>query len=159
VRYPVRYAPGSGPAHDPIVALHDHYQEKLTFPPFTRNRIVSEHYFARLAGGTYEEQCPTHLVHRRRWRWWEQTLRRRVADFSDSALFVWYASGTIGNDRASALVYASSGESTDAWYAGFVLRDVWQVEHVKGTDRAALLALIDREADVAASPFEFPAHG
>jgi hypothetical protein len=121
IAFPTRCASGAGPSHDPIVALDDQYQEKLTFPPFTRNRIVSEHYFARTTEGSYEEQCPPQLVHRRRWRWREQKLHRRVADFSDSAVFVWYSSGTVRNDRASLLVYRSCGESTDAWYADFTL--------------------------------------
>lgn len=125
-----------------VVALDDHYQEKLTFPPFTRNRIVSEHYFARTTGGAYEEQCPAQLVHRRRWRWREQKLHRRVADFSASGLFAWYSSGSLKNDRASLLVYATSGESAYAWYAGFVLRDAWRIEHVKGVELDALLRLI-----------------
>lgn len=128
VAFPMGYATNR------VVALDDHYQDKLTFPPFTRNRIVSEHYFARTNKGEYEEQCPAHLVHRRRWRWREQKLHRRVADFGASGLFVWYSSGTVGNDRASLLVYGSIGENACAWYAGFLLREAWQIEHVKGID-------------------------
>jgi hypothetical protein len=142
VAFPSGYAAGIE------VALDDHYQEKLTFPPFTRNRIVSEHYFARLGGGSYEEQCPPQLVHRRRWRWKEQNLHRRVADFSASGLFVWYSSRTASNDRASLLIYTTSEKNAAGWYAGFASCDRWEIEHVKGIDRNALLSLCGGPAAV-----------
>lgn len=142
VAFPYGYSAGI------VVALDDHYQDKLTFPPFTRNRIVSEHYFARLGDGGYEERCPTHLVHRRRWRWKEQQLHRRVIDFSASGLFVWYSSRTVSNDRASLMVYHSTSAGTGGWYAGFVAKDGWRIEHAKGIDRAVLLALCTDSAAI-----------
>jgi len=130
-----------GYALNRVVALDDHYQDKITFPPFTRNRIISEHYFSRAADGEYGEGWPDHLVHRRRWRWKEQKLHRRVETFSASGLFAWYASGTVANDRGCVMVYSSHGESVFGWYAGFVRSDAWQVEQVKGIDRELLLEL------------------
>ena len=45
-------------------ALGEFSQEQLTFPPFTPNRIVTQHYFCRGSGGDFSEQPPAHLVHR-----------------------------------------------------------------------------------------------
>jgi hypothetical protein len=135
-----------GYAANIVVALDDHYQDKLTFPPFTRNRIVSEHYFSRVSEGSYQEQCPAHLVHRRQWRWKEERLHRRVADFSRSGLFIWYSSRTSSNDRGSLLAYASSGEQTSGWYAGLVRGQAWRIEQVKGINRDALCALANDRA-------------
>jgi hypothetical protein len=130
-----------------LVALDEHYQEQLTFPPFTRNRIVSEHHFARTPNGTYEEQCPSHLVHRRRFRRKEQRLHRRVADFSTCGLFTWYSSGTGANDRGSLMVYASKPGATEAWYVGFRRRaEGWRVERVNGIDAGKVDALITEAA-------------
>ena len=124
------------------MALDDHYQDKLTFPPFTHNRIVSERYFARISESMYEEQCPPHLVHRRYARWRENKLHRRVSDFSMSGLFVWYSSGSERNERASLMVYQSGANSLRAWYAVFARRGGWLLEHVKGINRGELAALL-----------------
>jgi hypothetical protein len=140
VAFPYGYSAGI------VVALDDHYQDKLTFPPFTRNRIVSEHYFARLGNDIYEEQCPASLGHRRRWRWREQKLHRRVAGFSSSGLFVWYSSRTASNDQASLLVYTSSAEQVSGWYAGFARVNRWHIGQVKGINRDALCALVGSPA-------------
>src|SRR4051812_10758479 len=37
-----------GYAANIVVALDDHHQDQLTFPPFTRNRVVAQHYFAHV---------------------------------------------------------------------------------------------------------------
>jgi hypothetical protein len=129
-----------------VVALDDHYQDQLTFPPFTRNRVIGQYHFPRFPSGDYEEQAPAHLVHRRRYRWKEQTLHRRVADFSESGLFVWYSSGSAATRRASLLVYVVHRGTADAWYAGFSERRGWQLDQVKGTSREAVSALMAPES-------------
>lgn len=128
---------------DILVALDDHYQEQLTFPPFARNRVVAQYYFCRLANGDYEEQSPQVPVHRRSWRWKEQTLHRRVANVTKSGLFIWYSSGSVTNGKGSLLVYATRDNAVAAWYAGFTERDAgWQLDRVKGTDRTFVSSLI-----------------
>ena len=135
-----------GYTNDIVVALDDHYQEQLTFPPFTRNRVVAQYYFCRLANGAYEEQSPEVPVHRKRWRWKEQTLHRRVANVTKSGLFVWYSSGTVTNRKGSLMVYAMRDGAITAWYAGFTERAVgWQLDHVKGIDRSLVSSLIASE--------------
>ncbi len=136
VAFPHGYAAGI------VSALDDHYQDKLTFPPFTRNRIVSEHYFCRAADGVYQEQCPTHLAHRRRWRWKEQNVHRRVASFSNSGFFAWYSSGTAANDRGSLMVYWSHDGAASGWYSGFMRRNGWHLDKVSGIDRELLAAWV-----------------
>jgi hypothetical protein len=125
-----------------VVALDDHYQDQLTFPPFARNRIVGQYYFAHLGHGEYEEQCPAHLVHRRHWRPTEQHLHRRVARFSRSGLILWYASRSLENRKASLMVYSTRDGATDAWYANFTDRHGWHVDQVKGTTREQVSALM-----------------
>src|SRR5438132_10549863 len=44
-------------------ALDEFSQENVTFPPFTPNRVVTQHYFCRTTRGEFEEQAPAHLVH------------------------------------------------------------------------------------------------
>jgi hypothetical protein len=136
-----------GYPHDILVALDDHYQDQLTLPPFSRNRIVAQYYFCRLGSGEYEEQAAPVAVHRRRWRWKEQNLHRRVASLSRSGLFIWYSSGSVVNRRGSLLVYGVSGDATTAWYAGFTERNGdWRADHVKGVSRSIVSSLLAHEA-------------
>src|SRR3954454_14461105 len=44
-------------------ALDEFRQEQITFPPFTPNRVVTQHYFCRTTRADFEEQAPAHLVH------------------------------------------------------------------------------------------------
>jgi hypothetical protein len=123
------------------VALDEHSQEQLTFPPFTPNRVVAQYLFSRLADGSYAEQAVPRLVHRRRRERSEKNLHRRVADFSRSGMFVWYSSGTVINHRGSLLVYSARDGVVDGWYAGFAERGGWHVEQVKGTNRDAVISV------------------
>lgn len=134
-----------GYAQNIVVALDDHYQDHVTFPPFTGNRVVAQYLFCHVGGGEYEEQSPPQLVHRRRWRWKEQKLHRRVANFSRSGLFVWYSSGSVTSRRGSLLVYAAREGAVAAWYAGFSERQGWQLDQVKGISREAASSLIAGE--------------
>ena len=45
-------------------ALDEFRQDQLTFPPFTPNRLVTQHYFNRGPEGQFHEQPPVRLVHR-----------------------------------------------------------------------------------------------
>jgi hypothetical protein len=135
-----------GYAQDTVVALDDHYQDHLTFPPFSRNRVVAQNLFRHVGEGEYEEQAPEHLVHRTPRRRKEQSLHRRVADFSQSGLFIWYSSGSRMSRRASVLAYGTQGGAVTAWYAGFSERQGWQLDQVKGISRDAVAALMAEEA-------------
>src|ERR1017187_9339315 len=64
------------------------YQEKLTFPPFTPNRVVEQFSYVRVGDDYTESPLPV-LPHRTARKPSEANLRRRVEDFSRSACFVW----------------------------------------------------------------------
>jgi hypothetical protein len=124
-----------------LVAKDPHWQEKMTFPPFTPNRVVAQYLFARLPDGTYEEQAPPRLVHGQARQASAENLHRRVADFSRSGLFVWYSSGSASNRRGSILVYQARDGVVDGWYAGFVERGGWRLDQVKGMERTIVDSL------------------
>jgi hypothetical protein len=118
--------------HSTIKGFH---QEKLTFPPFAPNRIVAQYFFCRMRNGNYEEQAPAHLVHPTRRQRSASNLHRRVADFSMSALFLWYSSGSTANGKGSMLVYGVRKEELTMWYAGFTRGKRWNLDRVKGVSR------------------------
>jgi hypothetical protein len=90
------------------------YQEKLTFPPFTPNRVVSQFSYVRVGTEYVESPLPAlpHSIERRRS---EINLRRRIENFSQSAVFVWYSANTLANGRASVMVYDIADNSMQCW--------------------------------------------
>src|SRR5262249_32248596 len=99
-RVPFRHVGDS----QPQVALDEFFQEKITFPPFTPNRILRQQWHP---AEELKRSVPVHYTKRREHSCWN--LQRRVTDYAKSALFVWFSSGTKTNDRGSLMVYQLQG--------------------------------------------------
>ncbi len=125
-------------------ALDEFHQEQLTFPPFTPNRVATQHYFARTTGGQFEEQAPARLIHARACEHSARNLHRRVADFSRSAVFVWFSSHSAVNGRGSVMVYTVCSRHVEAWYAGFRHDEKWRLEQVKGIRKSEIETFLAR---------------
>jgi hypothetical protein len=102
------------------------YQEKLTFPPFTSNRVVEQFSFVRV-GNEYAESPLSVLPHGIARKRSETNLRRRVENFSSSACFVWYSANTLANGRGSVMVYNVASDRPDRWFAAFSREQGWKV--------------------------------
>jgi len=127
------------------VALAEHHQDQLTFPPFTPNRVVAQYLFCRVTSGGYEEQAMPYLIHRRERQRSSKDLHRRVPDFSHSALFVWYSSRSTSSRRGSILVYAVRDGDVEGWYAGFSERK-WLEARPRQRDKLEQRQLVDGRA-------------
>jgi hypothetical protein len=127
-------------------ALDEFKQEQLTFPPFTPNRVVTQHYFGRGRGGQFYEQPPIRLVHRTTRGHSARNLHRRVADFSRSAVFVWFSSNSAANRQGSVMAYSAVEANVTAWYAAFLLDRTWRLGRVKG------ISIAQAEAYLTATP-------
>ncbi len=65
----------------------------------------------------------------------QKNLQNRVAEFTQSGLFVWFSSDTKHIDRASIMSYAVEGDSVQSWFASFRRNEgFWKVHRVKGVD-------------------------
>ena len=128
--------PFDRPDDKPQVALAAIFRNKLTFPPFTPNRVLQQQ------GWVYDSSKPRLPVHRKLWRehssW---NLQRRVTQFANSALFVWFSSGTKSNDRGSLMVYEVKGQEVAAWYASFRKTDTWKLDRTKGVSKDSVESL------------------
>src|SRR5207248_3728612 len=88
------------PHIDIDTALDEFWQDKITFPPFAPKRVVSEYFFLRDESGDYSlSSIAPPYIHSRRRAASYRNLHRRVADFSGSAIFVWFSSNTNSNRR------------------------------------------------------------
>jgi hypothetical protein len=125
---------GRVPIHGSAIhtALDEFSQEHLTFPPFTPNRVATQHYFSRGPEGDFDEQPPARLVHASARRQSASNLHRRVVDFCPSAVFVWFSSNSAANRQGSVMVYAAFSGQVAAWYAAFRFDRTWRLGRVKG---------------------------
>jgi len=118
------------------------YQEKVTFPPFTPNRVLGQFSFVRVADGYTELPLPVlpHSTERKRS---ETNLRRRIEDFSRSACLVWYSANTLANGRGSVMVYNVSDGGLECWFAAFNRQEEWKLQATKGVSRDDVKQLLE----------------
>lgn len=123
-------------------ALDGLHQEKLTFPPFSPNRVLGQWSYVRTSDG-YAETALPHLPHPTERQRSKKNLHRRVQAFSRSACFIWYSSNTVANDRASVMVYAVAAERVESWFAAFRRKGMWKLQAAKGVSRDDVQRLLN----------------
>ena len=116
----------------PDTALDEFRQDKVTFPPFTPNRVIGECYFVRDERGDYSPSTDKPYVHRRKLAPSSENLHKRVTQFADSAIFTWVSSNTKTNRRGAIMVYEVKGRDVHTWYAGFSKENDWRVLQTRG---------------------------
>jgi hypothetical protein len=123
-------------------ALDEFYQDKVTFPPFTPNRVLAQWSFVRI-DDDYAEAPLRVLPHPSEKQPSETNLHRRIEDFSRSASFVWYSTNTLANGRASVMVYSVVGDRVETWFAAFKRQQGWSLDATKGASRDEVQELLN----------------
>ena len=127
----------------PDTALDEFSQDKITFPPFHPRRVVGEWYYLRDANGQYLHSLDFPLVHKLKLAPSAENLHKRVTDFAQSAVFIWWSSNTQPNGRGSLMVYDATGLDVRTWYASFLRGDHWNVLHTKGIAKEEVASLME----------------
>jgi len=122
------------------------YQDQVTFPPFTPNRVISQWSYVR-AGDAYIEAPLPALPHPTKRKHSEMNLRRRIQDFSSSACFIWYSSNTVANGRGSIMVYRVESKELECWFAAFIRQPEWVLQATKGTSRSDVQKLLQHNLE------------
>jgi len=133
----------AGPFKDhPGVSLTSFRQDKLTFPPFTPNRVIGE------MSWSMEEGDHPRRIHRRRFEHSAANLNRRVADFSSSLDVFWISSNTVANGRGSLMCYRARADGAlESWYVSFRREgESWVVDRVKSIARERIVSMIKENA-------------
>jgi hypothetical protein len=130
------------PTH-PGVAIEAFHQEKLTFPPFSPNRIVAEDHFATI------DTPNARNIHSHRRQRSAPNLHRRVVHYARSLLAVWISTASAASGRASFMAYSCTSESTpESWYASFRRHEAeWRLDRVKGVHRQKVAAWVADSAE------------
>jgi hypothetical protein len=124
-------------------ALDEFRQDKVTFPPFTPNRVIEEYCFRRNERGRYDLAPDAPLVHQRRLSRSAANLHKRVANVTDSAVFAWFSSNSKANGRGSLMVYEVNGTEVQTWYTELLKAGNWTVSQTKSIARDRMVALIE----------------
>jgi hypothetical protein len=136
----------------PQVALDEFFQEKITFPPFTPNRILRQQ---RHHLGELKPRYHIHDTQQRQHSSWN--LQKRVTQYATSAVFVWFSSATKSNDRGSLMVYEVHAKSVSAWYVSFRKHTGWRLDRTKGIPRERVECLMEPTPERGAAPNVGPA--
>lgn len=119
-------------------ALDALWRQNLTFPPFSPKQIGTQVHWRKRSDGSYGGVANPRWIHKRELRHSADNLNNRVADFTDSGLFVWFTSNTQNNAHGSILVYSVAGKAAHGWYASVKQEDGWRIDKVDGIDRASV---------------------
>lgn len=128
-------------------ALDEFSQDKITFPPFSPKRVIKEYFFEREVSGDYSLSTiePPYIHSRRRVRSY-RNLHRRIENFTESAVFIWFSSNTQSNRRGCLMVYEVSDSSIHTWYAAFSKeKETWRVLQTKGITREQVQSLTKQD--------------
>jgi hypothetical protein len=123
------------------VALDEFYQDHVTFPPFTPNRVLRQWSFQR-SGQNLIEVPLVKLPHATDRRPSSSNLHRRIAKFDANSLFVWFSGNTLKNGRGSVMVYDMRSSQPTRWFVGFVRKAAWLPGLAKGVSQQYVAALL-----------------
>jgi hypothetical protein len=117
------------------------WKNKLTFPPFSPDRILEQWSF-ELTESRYVEVPLPELPHKDVRSLSSSNLNRRVDGFGSSALYIWYSGNTLKNGRGSIMSYSIDASEPVCWFAAF-RRDgtTWAVERAKGKSLEAVRSI------------------
>ncbi len=118
------------------IDLNELYQEKVTFPPFSPNRVTAQWAYAR--DGDHYVETPARVPHRFEKQPSEMNRQRRVQDFKSPSCFVWYSAKTVANGRGSLMVYNVTPNGVEFWYAAFIRSNVWKLHLTQGISRTEI---------------------
>jgi len=114
-----------------------------TIPPFHPNRVVSEMHFKHTKSEAYERSA-TQALHILQPS--ASNIQRTVRGISESAVFLWYSSGTASQDRGSTMLYGTKDGCVYGWYASFHRRSKWVLDRHRGISPLEINHLLSQEA-------------
>lgn len=123
--------------HPDKVAISNDWKEKITFPPFNPNRVLSEQYFRKKSTGNQHFEKVIHKNQRS-----TENQQNQVSRRTDNGLYIWYSSNSNTNGRGSLMMYRVAINKVETWYASIVKKEDWQIEQTKGIGKNELLHML-----------------
>ncbi|MDJ1473390.1 hypothetical protein [Xanthocytophaga flava] len=107
--------------------------DQVTVPPFHPNRVESCLYY-KLKEGSYTLKVmtkPLHIIQTS-----TDNLHRKITDFMDDGLFVWYSSNSKMNSMGAVMMYQVKDNECFPFYLSLSGGINWKVQKTKGITRS-----------------------
>jgi hypothetical protein len=119
-------------------ALDAMWREKLTFPAFNPKQIGAQLHWRKRSDGSYGGTPRPKWIHKRQLRHSTDNLSNRVADFSDSGLFVWFYISYAKQCAQQHLDIVGSRQGCSRYASVMQVKQEsgWRIAKVDGIDRA-----------------------
>lgn len=118
------------------------YNNELRIPPFTPNRIDEQLFYRKDINGMFIESEFKVEVHKLQTA--ENNQQRKISQFSDSAIFIWYSSNTIKNDIGSLMFYSVENGKCSSYYIGFKKNKNWEISESINIHKKDLIYFLDK---------------
>jgi hypothetical protein len=123
------------------------WNRRLVIPPFDPRRVASQRsYHSEMpSSGSYQlaEARPLHIE-----QCGGDAGSRRLAQVSESGVFLWYSGETMQANQGSVLLYQIDGSGTSDWFASFIRNGQWRLNRVRDISRRVLEDMIDSPSTV-----------
>ena len=110
------------------------WNKRLTVPAFNPNRIVKITYLKKQYDkSSYLNINPKKFLH----LFYPSmgNIRYYIDELTNSGVFCWYSGDTANNTSGSLMIYIVTDDSTDYWYASFILDNEWRCNKTKSIGR------------------------
>lgn len=123
------------------------WNQRLVIPPFDPRRVVSQRFYHSDVPSSSPYQLniarPLHIDQSG-----GDNTSRRLAQVSESGIFLWYSGETVNNNQASVLLYQIDANGTSDWFASFIRNGQWKLNRVCDISRRVLEDMLNSPATV-----------
>jgi hypothetical protein len=71
------------------------------------------------------------------------SVSRRLAQVTESGIFLWYSGETMNTNQASVLLYQIDASGTSDWFASFTRNGQWKLNRVRDISRRVVEDMIN----------------
>ena len=103
--------------------------QDITVPPFHPSRVDSCDYY-RLDNGIYNKQTTDKTLHIIQAS--TDNFKRKIADFTDNGLFIWYSGNSKANNKGTLMGYLVRDNDCYTFYISLTGDKKWNVNRTKG---------------------------
>jgi len=118
------------------------WKGETTIPPFHPNRIESSEFYQKTAEKYVEKQNPKtlHIYQESK-----DNLKRRISEFTNDGLFVWYSGNSKANGIGTLMCYLVRESQCLPFFISLSEKKKWNVSQTKGILRNEIQEIIENE--------------
>jgi len=132
-----KYDKGKSP-RIPFV-LEPFWNEQITIPPFTPNRVLSEMLYKLNGTENSKLEESLHISQNS-----TDNRKRLISDRTDNGLCIWISSNSASNGQGSLMVYQIMNSEIQTWYVNIEDKNGWKVTQSKGIDKSKVQLMLSK---------------